>query len=64
METTNSYDACIGRDAYDVNGDKIGSIDAIYYDNQTGRPEWLPEQIIEQNKARKFITELDSRNFD
>jgi uncharacterized protein (TIGR02271 family) len=41
METTNTYDAWIGRDAYDVNGDKIGSIDAIYYDNQTGRPEWL-----------------------
>jgi len=41
MENINSYDAWIGRDAYDVNGDKIGSIDAIYYDDQTGRPEWL-----------------------
>jgi uncharacterized protein (TIGR02271 family) len=41
METINSYDAWIGTDAYDVNGDKIGAIDAIYYDDQTGRPEWL-----------------------
>jgi uncharacterized protein (TIGR02271 family) len=41
MNSMNSYDAWIDRDAYDVNGDKIGSIDAIYYDNETGRPEWL-----------------------
>jgi len=41
MNTMNTYDAWIDHDAYDVNGDKIGSIDAIYYDNQTGRPEWL-----------------------
>ena len=41
METINSYDGWIGTDAYDVNGDKIGEIDAIYYDDQTGRPEWM-----------------------
>ncbi len=41
METINSYDGWIGTDAYDVNGDKIGAIDAIYYDDQTGRPEWM-----------------------
>ena len=36
-----SYDAWIGRDAYDANGDKIGGIDAIYYDEYTDRPEWV-----------------------
>ena len=41
METINSYEGWIGRDAYDVNGDKIGGIDQIYYDDVTGRPEWL-----------------------
>ena len=41
METINSYEGWVGTDAYDVNGDKIGTIDAIYYDDQTGRPEWL-----------------------
>jgi hypothetical protein len=39
METINSYEGWVGTDAYDVNGDKIGAIDAIYYDDQTGRPE-------------------------
>ena len=32
--STTSYEEWIGRDAYDVNGDKIGSIDAIYYDDR------------------------------
>jgi hypothetical protein len=41
METINSYEGWIGRDAYDINGDKIGGIDQIYYDDITGRPEWL-----------------------
>ncbi len=29
-----------------------------------GRPEWLPEQIIEQAKAKKFLTEIEARNLD
>jgi hypothetical protein len=41
METINSYEGWVGTDAFDVNGDKIGTIDAIYYDDQTGRPEWM-----------------------
>jgi hypothetical protein len=38
---TNTYDDWIGNDAYDVNGDKIGSIKDLYYDDRTGRPEWI-----------------------
>ncbi len=30
-----------GRDALDANGEKIGSIDEIYEDTETGKPEWL-----------------------
>jgi uncharacterized protein (TIGR02271 family) len=30
-----------GREAVDSDGDKIGSIDEIYMDAETGRPEWL-----------------------
>jgi uncharacterized protein (TIGR02271 family) len=30
-----------GRDAIDSNGDKIGAIDEIYEDTETGKPEWL-----------------------
>lgn len=39
--TTRDYDAWIGRDAYGKDGDKIGSITDIYYDDATGRPEWV-----------------------
>jgi len=39
--STTSYEAWIDRDAYDVNGEKIGEIAGIYYDEVTGRPEWL-----------------------
>jgi hypothetical protein len=41
MKTINSYEGLVRTNAYDVNGDKIGRIDAVYYDEQTGRPEWL-----------------------
>ena len=30
-----------GRDAIDANGEKIGAIDEIYEDTETGKPEWL-----------------------
>ena len=38
---TSTYDGWIGRDAYDSSGDKVGEITDIYYDDATGRPEWL-----------------------
>jgi hypothetical protein len=38
---TRTYDAWLGRHAFDVNGDKIGAIDHIFYDDRTQRPEWL-----------------------
>jgi len=41
VQTTNSYEGWIGTDVHDVHGVRIGTIDAIYYDEQTGRPEWL-----------------------
>jgi hypothetical protein len=39
---TNTYEAWIGRDAYDRNGDKIGEIEAIYYDDVTAGRNGLP----------------------
>ena len=36
-----SYDGWIGRTAYDQQGEKIGEITDIFYDDVTGRPEWL-----------------------
>ena len=32
--------------------------------NDLGRSEWVPEQIIEQGKAKKFLKEIETRNFD
>jgi prepilin-type processing-associated H-X9-DG protein len=29
-----------------------------------GKPEWVPEQIIEQGKAKKIIQEIEARNLD
>lgn len=31
----------IGHNAVDSSGDKIGSIEAIYVDDQSGQPEWV-----------------------
>jgi uncharacterized protein (TIGR02271 family) len=41
MERVRDYDAWIGHDAYDRTGDKVGGIDQIFYDDATGRPEWI-----------------------
>jgi len=39
MDVTNAYE-WDGRTVVDVNGEKIGKIDAIYIDQQTDQPEW------------------------
>lgn len=39
--TMTSHDQWIDRDAYDSNGEKIGKITDIFYDDVTGRPEWV-----------------------
>jgi uncharacterized protein (TIGR02271 family) len=36
-----TYDAWIGRNAYDPDGEKLGAITDIYYDDVTQRPEWV-----------------------
>lgn len=38
---TQRYEHWIGQDAFDRTGDKIGSIDNVYVDTETGRPEWV-----------------------
>lgn len=41
MEHAGSYDQWVGRDAYDRTGDKIGEVKDVFYDDVTGRPEWV-----------------------
>jgi uncharacterized protein (TIGR02271 family) len=36
-----TYDGWINSDVYDRNGDKVGEIKDVYYDDATHRPEWL-----------------------
>jgi uncharacterized protein (TIGR02271 family) len=36
-----TYDAWIGRSAYEPDGEKIGKVADIYYDEATQRPEWV-----------------------
>jgi len=31
----------IGQEVHDSSGNKIGSVDQIYYDDETGRPDWI-----------------------
>jgi hypothetical protein len=38
---THTYDGWVGRTAYDNMGEKIGEITDIFYDDRTGRPEWV-----------------------
>ena len=41
MESELSYDTWVGRTAYDTEGEKVGEIKDAYYDDVTGRPEWV-----------------------
>lgn len=40
-DETRTHANWIGRTVYDRGGDKIGDITDIYYDDRTGRPEWM-----------------------
>lgn len=39
--TAGTYESWHDRMVYDQDGDKIGKIDTVYYDEVTGRPEWI-----------------------
>ena len=52
---TSTYDGWIGRDAYDANGDKVGEITDIYYDDVTGRPEWVAVKTGLFGMKRTFV---------
>lgn len=41
MTTMQNIDDLIGRDVYDSDGDKIGSVSDVYLDNESGEPTWV-----------------------
>ena len=55
MKAITSYEGWVGTDAVDVDGDKIGGIEQIYYDEQTGRPEWLAVRTGFFGMNRTFV---------
>jgi PRC-barrel domain len=36
-----SHDEWVDRDLYDIHGEKVGKVSAIYYDDASQRPEWV-----------------------
>lgn len=53
--TMSEYNAWTGRDLYDCNGDKIGQIQAVFYDDVSGRPEWLSVKTKMFGGAGTFV---------
>ena len=41
MDRTDTYDRWIGIDVVDRDGDRLGEIADIYYDDVSQRPEWI-----------------------
>src|ERR687886_1046167 len=41
MIGTDTISRVIGKDVYDVDGDKIGSASEVYLDDESGQPEWV-----------------------
>jgi hypothetical protein len=47
--------ACRGRRLVDANDDDIGNIDEIYYDEATGRPEWIGADVASALGSRRVV---------
>ena len=58
-----TYDAWIGRNAYDPTGEKIGKIAEIYYDDATQRPEWVSISTGLFGMKKTLVPILGSRPF-
>jgi hypothetical protein len=44
MITQEQLDTVVGSTAYDKDGDKVGKIGGLYYDDATNEPSWLTVQ--------------------
>jgi sporulation protein YlmC with PRC-barrel domain len=51
-----------GRTVVDTDGDRIGSIDEIYMDTETGRPEWLAVRTDLVGSKVSFIPVAEARD--
>jgi uncharacterized protein (TIGR02271 family) len=53
-----------GRNAVDSDGDKIGSIDEVYMDADTGKPEWLAVKTGMFGSKVSFVPIAEAREAD
>ncbi len=53
-----------GRNAVDSDGDKIGAIDEIYMDTETGKPEWLAVKTGMLGSKVSFVPIAEARESD
>lgn len=49
---------------YDTEGDKIGTIDEVYYDDASGRPQWLMVKTGLFGGRRSFVPAADVSSAD
>jgi PRC-barrel domain len=59
-----TYDAWVNQNVYDLNGDKIGEIDEIFYDDVTGRPEWVTVKSGFFGTKRHFVPIMGSSTWE
>src|SRR3954451_24176447 len=60
MPTREDIESWRGRKLVDGNGDKIGSIDDIYLDRQSGEPEWLAVKTGLFGRKVSFVSIRDA----
>jgi len=59
-----SYDSWIGSNVYDANGEKVGQIDEIFYDDVSGRPEWVTVKSGFFGTKKHFVPILGSTTWE
>src|SRR3954449_12336698 len=63
MIGTNEINRVQGATAYDSTGDKVGKVDQIYLDDQTGEPTWLTLNTGLFGTSTSFVP-LEGASFD
>lgn len=57
--TTEQIRKWLDQPLYDTDGDKIGTIDEVYYDDVSGRPQWLLVKTGLFGNKRSFVPAAD-----
>lgn len=60
MTYASNYDSWIGCDVYDASDTKLGTVDEIFYDDRTHRPEWITVASGMFGTKRHFVPIIGS----